>query len=170
MDVFKAVMALSFSVAGWVSLPLPQAQTTTSALMKHRRMIEDELHGAKLDVTHQVTVTYTKDGSLASDKRQVSQPVLFVTPVGGNQQTNAWLEGTVYKNQILGPLPLIPVSHMIGYDTENRPGAAARVEQWLDVHLTVVSFAMFVSNKCFWFIFQQYKLCLKIDSKNAITL
>ena len=133
MEVFKAVMALNFSVAGWVTLPLPQAQTTTNALMKHRRMIEDELHGAKLDVTHQVTVTYSKEGSLASDKRQVSQLVLFVTPVGANQE-NAWLEGTVYKNQILGPLPLIPVSQMIGYDTENRPGAAARVEQWPDVY------------------------------------
>ena len=71
---------------------------------------------------------------MSSDKRQVSQPVLMVTHVAG--EASPWTNTTAFKNQVVGTLPLVPVSQMIGYDADSKPGAAARVEQCLDIQFT----------------------------------
>ena len=128
LDCFKAIMSLRADCAAWVSMPLPHAQTTTNALIKHRRYLEDYLIAAKFEVTNQVSVLYKKP-SHAGDERPQTQQVLFVTPA--NQATsNGWHESEAYKSQTLSQIPMISVSQMLGYeDGAAKPGAAARIEQ-----------------------------------------
>lgn len=128
IQMFNTVLSLSGRNAGLVMMPVVHAQTTQNALLKHTRIILDALNAAGLDITNNVALLFDKQGSLSHDKRKTLQNCLLVTTTAGQEQ-NAWLNSTAWANQCIGPVPLIKVSDMIGYDADSPPGASARVSQ-----------------------------------------
>lgn len=108
--------------AAHVQLPICHTNTTSQVVYKHRRLVEDNLMTSqKLDITQTVALHSKPDEAHASDKRGGVQTCLFVT---ADPATSSW-----QSPQVIGPISLIRVRDMIGYDTENRPGATARAEQ-----------------------------------------
>lgn len=112
----------------FIQLPLFHTQTTLPALLKRKRLIEDTLLKFDVDFTTGLTLLFQKDSTRAStDKRTPSQPCL-VCAVG--KAGNKWLEQSQpLQTGILGPFAVCAVSDMIGYDSDQKPGAAARAEQ-----------------------------------------
>lgn len=105
-----------------VQLPIPHSNTTVTALSKHRRIIEDHFLSAHLDFTHSVAVFVQKPPDApASDRRGGIHPALSICPT--NRQCS-WT-----PPDMVGPVNLVRVSDMLGYDPESRPGATARIEQ-----------------------------------------
>ena len=108
--------------AAHVQLPICHTNTTSQVVYKHRRLVEDNLMSSqKLDISQTVALHSKPDEGHASDKRGGVQTCLFVT---ADQAASTW-----QSPQVIGPIPLIRVRDMLGYDTENRPGATARAEQ-----------------------------------------
>ena len=108
--------------AAHVQLPICHTNTTSQVVYKHRRLVEDNLMSAqKLDISQTVALHSKPDEGHASDKRGGVQTCLFVT---ADQATTSW-----QSPQVIGPIPLIRVRDMVGFDSENRPGATARAEQ-----------------------------------------
>lgn len=73
---------------------------------------------------------FAKEGSRqGSDKRPLTQNCAAIS----TGKACRWQESEALQNSALGPLPLLKVSEMQGYDPESgtRPGAAARLEQML---------------------------------------
>lgn len=132
LEVFAASLSMSPTSMGIVMLPVLHAATSSTALVKHTRAITDFLMKASLDVTQQITISYDKQGSMANDKRKSFQSAMLVTSTSG-QESNPWTSSKVFKSGLVGPIPLIKIADMRGYDVDadSRPGAAARVEQSL---------------------------------------
>lgn len=110
--------------------PASIAAITQQALLKNRRKVEDTLGKSGLDVLHTVSVFLNKSSSMTSDKRKTSTPALFLTTVL-SQADNRWLPSQAWISQSIGPVPLIRVSDMRGYEADQKPSAAARIEQIL---------------------------------------
>ena len=128
-QAFQALLSMSPCHAGHVQMPVPQCQAIPQAVLKHRRLLQDALNSAGFDVLRDVSLVFDKAGCPAGDKRDPWHPCIFVTAVG--HETNMWSECAVSSLRSIGPCPLIRVADMLGFDAENRPGAAARVEQKL---------------------------------------
>ncbi|CAK9011451.1 unnamed protein product [Durusdinium trenchii] len=128
LEVFSQSVSMTTLSMGLVLLPVLHAQTTPAALVKHTRAMTDFFMKSGLDVTQQITVSYDKQSSMANDKRKAYQTAMLVT-TASNQDDNPWTACKVFKSGTLGPIPLIKIADMAGYDSDNRPGAAARVEQ-----------------------------------------
>lgn len=73
------------------------------------------------------------------------QHVLFVTSTN-DQSQNIWTGSNVWNCQSIGPVPLIRVSDMLGYEADNRPSPSQRVEQNLGstLHSKCVAHVIFV--------------------------
>lgn len=112
-------------VLGHLQLPVLQSNTTSKALLKHTRLIEDALVGSGISPHTRVTLQFTlpPDGA-ASDKRKLSQACIACA---SDPDKLSWMTPPV-----IGPLPLCKISDMKGYDAEQRPGPSARAEQSLD--------------------------------------
>ena len=109
---------------GHLQWPVPHSNTTNGALVKHRRILEDHFNGAKLDTTHVVGVYVTRPADApTSDKRQGVHPAVAMR---ADPRLCPWT-----PPDMIGPIPLVRVSDMAGYDPDSRPGATARVEQSL---------------------------------------
>ena len=98
--------------------------------MKHSRKVEDTLWKASLDISQRVTLLFSKESTRqGSDKRALTQGCIspFAT------KNCKWQDSDAHQTGVLGPLPILKVSEMVGYDPDTgmRPGAAARVEQML---------------------------------------
>lgn len=134
---------------GYVQCPVSQAQTNFKAIVKRKRLIEDPLVKADIDFGHTVMLQFSKDDSSrqSTDKRPCSQAVLACV---SDPRSNKWLEESVaLARGVLGPLPLCPVSQLPGYDSEQKPGAAARAAQTLSDYMEhirqqIVFLSMFV--------------------------
>lgn len=126
-QVFQSLLALSPDHAGHVQLPVPQSQALDKAVLKQRRILEDMLGQAGLDALRSVSLFFDKAGCPAGDKRDPWHPCLFVTATG--HEVNSWSQCAVGTQRSIGPCPLIRVVDMLGFDSENRPGAAAGAEQ-----------------------------------------
>ena len=128
MAVMCNVLNLGANNIGHVQLPVTQTQTSLTALIKHRRLVEDYFISQGFDVagrTVSLNFETSRDATL-SDTRGGVQPCLFLQqPVGANKPS-PWTPPS-----IVGPLPLIRVMDMIGYDAESRPAPAQRTEQQL---------------------------------------
>lgn len=132
LDLVNNVCSMGQTNVGHVQVPLYHSGTTVSALLKHRRKLEDCLLKADMDITNTLTLVFAKESARATtDKRPITQQV--ITPYAG--KTCKWMESEALQNSVVGPLPLLRVSEMQGYDPEGgaRPGAAARLEQKLDL-------------------------------------
>ena len=116
--------------AGFVYLPVETTSTNQQTVVKHHRLIQDTLSAKGMDVLKVVSVNFSKPGSANTDKRSLVQHALFVTSKA-EQADNIWTSCNAWNQQSLGPIPLIKVSEMVGYDAESKPSPSARVEQQL---------------------------------------
>ena len=127
-NAFNNILAMSPTHCGHVQLPVMQSQTSTEAWLKHRRMAEDILKKAGMDITVAVSLTFDKSSNHANDRRTVNHLCNFIT-ASSHQQGNAWSNCAAATTGVIGPCQLIRVSDMRGFDPDNRFGAAARTEQ-----------------------------------------
>lgn len=136
---FSQVLAMSPMNAGHCQVPVMQKQTTTDAWIKHRRVLEDALKKSRMDVTTPIALTFDKSSNHANDKRSVNHQCLFVTSID-HQQANGWITSAAVTKGVIGPCPLIRVTDMLGFDPDNRLGAASRTEQFLALSFTIRDF------------------------------
>ncbi|CAK9014178.1 FO synthase subunit 1, partial [Durusdinium trenchii] len=128
LTMLTNVCALNPGNVGHIQLPQVQAQTTLSAVTKHRHQVELALLKADMDFSTSLTLAFQKESARSgADKRPASQVCL----IAYSGKTCKWNSSDMLQNGFLGGVPLIKVSDMEGYDAETRPGAAARVEQIL---------------------------------------
>lgn len=130
LDFVNNICSLSPRNIGRIQLPWFHQATSMNALLKHRRKLEDALLKSDMDFTNTLTLLYSKDSSRSgTDRRPLTQSV--ITPFAG--KSCKWLETDTLQSALLGPLPLLKVSEMQGYDFDAglKPGAAARIEQTL---------------------------------------
>lgn len=131
LELLRNVCSLSSRNLGHIQLPLIHASTTMQAIIKHRRKIEDGLiQGTDVELRQGVTLLFAKDSSrAASDRRPSTQNCLTVFA----DKSCKWTDSEALQAGTIGPLPLLRVSEMTGYDSEtgSRPSAATRVEQML---------------------------------------
>ena len=146
LGLMQNVCSLGPGNMAHIQQPLFHQATTMSALVKHRRRLEDFLLKSDLDISNNLTLTFSKDASMSSDKRAMTQPCYCVI----SSKNCRWLESEPLSTSVLGPLPRLRVSDMQGYDPEtgSRPGAAARIEQ------NLVQFGVFF-HQCFIEITEQ---------------
>ena len=114
--------------AGLVYVPVLTTASAQKTVLHHRRLLEDALAAQGLDVLNVCSLTFSKQGSHASDKRKLLHHVLFVTATA-EQSQNIWTGSNAWNGSSIGPVPLIRVSDMLGYDADARPGPSQRVEQ-----------------------------------------
>ena len=139
----SAVLALSSTHVGIVQYPVYQSQTNQMTLVKHRHTLDNLLLKAGLTAYHPVLFLYEKPDSTARDGRSLSQMAMAV--FHGNFDSCAFMESGAIKEGKLGPVPLIRIADLLGFDDVRRPGASARVEQKLVWSLeTRFSFCWFV--------------------------
>ena len=129
VQTLQSILTSSAKNAAHVQVPLPHAQTNASAVVKHRRLLEDQLMNASLDVLWPVTLAFDKSQLSAGDKRAPWHPCLFVT--ANCHETSPWQDSHAAQTRAIGPCPLIRVADMLGFDETMRPGASARTEQSL---------------------------------------
>lgn len=123
LGTMTTVLNLSQNNIAHVMMPVTQSNTTSNALVKHWRIIEDSFIASGLDVTQKVGLHLQKPTEAAGNDRR-----------GGLQTCIAVAGGRVCAWEppvVIGPLTLVKVSDMIGYSEESRPGATARAEQIL---------------------------------------
>ena len=122
MSSLSTICNLGAKNIGHVQFPVPHSNTTGPAIAKHRRILEDHFMAARLDTSHQVALYVTRPADApASDRRQGIHPAMSVTV---DARSSPWT-----CPDMIGPVALVRVSDMIGYDPDSRPGATARVEQ-----------------------------------------
>ena len=82
------------------------------------------------DKMQPVTLNFDKTNLPAGDKREPWHPCLYCTALVN--ESTAWDNYATALQRSIGPCPLIRVSDMLGFEADgNRPGASARLEQFL---------------------------------------
>ena len=128
LTLLQNVCSLGPYNVGFIQKPLFHAATSMGALVKHQRKMEDMLLKSDLDFSQSLTLMFSKDSARqGSDKRPQTQGCM----VPWASKANKWQDSEAIQSGILGPLQLVSVMEMQGYDPESRPGPAARVEQTL---------------------------------------
>ncbi|CAK9106185.1 unnamed protein product, partial [Durusdinium trenchii] len=96
---------------------IPVDQSMNSAMPEIGRFLSrDGLASGGLDILTNTSVTYSKPNSAGNDKRKLAQQALFLT-TANTQSENVWTASSAWVSQTLGPVPLIKISDMIGYDS-----------------------------------------------------
>ena len=126
LNDLNSLLVLSPLHAAYLQFPVVHGQTTVKAKCKHWRSIEDSLINNGLDFSTSVALTFEANDQHQGDKRALMHPGAFVT---GSQDGNFWQQSAPCLCSRIGPCRLIRVQDMVGYDSETRPGAAARLEQ-----------------------------------------
>lgn len=138
VNMTKTILNMADTNCAHLQCPLYHSQTVPPALLKHQRTLEDSLVAGGCDVMSRVSLHFDKSQARASDTRMAVQLCLAVT--SNSFATNRWKENSVFQKCSIGPVPLIRVSDMIGFDSEIRLGASARAEQTLDSAYYSLSF------------------------------
>ena len=125
------VLAMSSSHIGFVQYPVIKSQTNQTTLVKHRHALDLLLLKAGLTAYHMVQIAYDKPDSSARDTRCLSQLAMVV--FHANFDACDFMERRAVKEGRFGPVPLIRVADMIGFDEARRPAPSARTEQMLDL-------------------------------------
>ena len=124
LETLSLVLNLGPQNLGHIQLPITQSNTTPAAMVKHRRSIEDFFLSNTIDITQSVGLHLRKPSDAhASDRRGCLQSCLAVCQ---DARKSSWAAPV-----LIGPLDLVKVSDMIGYEADQRPGATARAEQRL---------------------------------------
>ena len=129
LRVMGDVLAMASDNMGFVQYPVLTSQTSTSALIKHRHMLDNNMLKHNLTVHHHVQIAYSKPNSTANDNRALSQPAVAV--FHANFDESSFQQSTGVKHGRVGPCELIRIADFEGFDETKRPGASARVEQRL---------------------------------------
>ena len=130
LGLLQNVCSLGSGNVGFIQQPLFHQATSMAALMKHKHKLEITLLKHELDLTQNLCLTYSKDSCRqGSDKRPQIQNCMAPWYGKGSK----WQESEAFQSGLLGPLNLLNVMDMKGYDhdTGARPGPAARLEQTL---------------------------------------
>ena len=123
LETMSCLLNIGMQNIAHIQLPIPQSNTTPQAMTKHRRTIEDYLLSQSCG-SQAVGLHLTRPNDAhASDKRGCLQSCVAVYV---DSKTFPWSLPI-----LIGPLELIRVSDMLGYDEVNRPGVTARAEQTL---------------------------------------
>eukprot|EP00435_Cladocopium_sp_Y103_P033211 s2906_g8.t1 len=123
LEIMSSLLNMGVQNIAHIQLPIPQSNTTLQALTKHRRTIEDYLLShACASQTVGLHLTKPNDAH-GHDKRGCLQGCVACYFDSRNPPWNLPI--------LIGPVELIRVSDMLGYDEVNRPGATARAEQTL---------------------------------------
>ena len=131
VNMLNTIVSMGSGNVGLIQLPIAHSAIKLETVVTYTRKIEDPLLKAKLDFTTRPTLTYSRESVRAgSDKRATTQSSLMVV---SDRATNKWLDSECGQSGVLGPLPVCPVSEMIGYDPENRPSPGQRAAQSLAV-------------------------------------
>jgi hypothetical protein len=133
IGALASILGMGPNCCGHYQVTVFQSQTTMPAMVKHRRLIEDQLIASKMSIVNAFQLLFNKDESTSSrDQRALSQPCIGL--LHSNFPDSAWLSSRVLVEGKLGPVPLLPFNQFQGYDDITRPGASARVEQTLGCH------------------------------------
>ena len=116
-------------MVGLVLYPVFQSQTSEAALLKHRQQLDNALLKGGLSVINPVQILYEKPQSTARDARSLFQ--LCLATFHSHFTKHAFQQSQAVKEGKMGPAPLIKMGDLLGYDSETKPGASARVEQSL---------------------------------------
>lgn len=127
VQVLSTVLSMNPRCHGaHVQLPLNQTNTKPTAVISHRRKLEDALVTARMDTSRDVILHFASPpDSTASDKRGGIQSCFAVTQ---DAKLCAW-----NFPQVITPIPLVRVADMLGYDENSKPSPSARAEQSLYV-------------------------------------
>lgn len=117
-------------------LPVEQSNTTSKAVVKHTRTIQDTLFDQGMDILNTVTLHFQKPADCAAnDKRKVVQLCLAVS---ADSDKSLWSIPPV-----ISQIPLVKIAEMRGYDSEGKPGPSARTEQFPAFTFKVLLFILF---------------------------
>ncbi|CAK8996456.1 unnamed protein product [Durusdinium trenchii] len=132
VSTLTTVLGMAGRNIAHIQLPVPQTNTTGGALVKHRRSIEDSLLSAGFDVTTTLALLFEKPvDATGADRRGGCQTCLVLC---SDIRSTPWTVPSA-----IGPMKLIKVNEMIGYDPDSRPGATARAEQkGLNPHIEII--------------------------------
>ena len=144
VEVLRQILNTNLQSLGHVQMPVVQAQTSVNAQLKHKRLFEDNLLTRDLDLSHSVTMAFKKEAEHRQDKRNGTQHAYAVHSGHMRFSQSLWASSDAVARGFIDNLPLIKVSDMIGYDADNRPGAAARAEQFLGLSSVVLHVLMCV--------------------------
>lgn len=124
MQTMCTMLSLGACNFGHVQYPIPHSNTSSEALIKHKRIIEDLFNAAGFSITTTLALHVTRpNDARQSDQRECIHTCLCLST---DFKASLWTAPV-----FVGPVPLIKVADMIGYDPDNRPSATFRVEQTL---------------------------------------
>ena len=103
--ILGQLLMMSSSSMGFLQYPTLQCQTNSSALLKHKHLLESSFLKASMTLHRNIQICYSKPNSTARDTRSLSLPALAV--FHGTFTDAALLESTAVREGILGPCPLI---------------------------------------------------------------
>lgn len=146
----QSLLVLSPLHGAYVQFPVLHGQTTQKATCRHSRSIEDNMLSNGLDFSTPVALTFEANDQHQGDRRQLMHPGCFVS---GGQDGNFWQQSAPCLTSRIGPCRLIRVQDMVGYDSETRPGAAARLEQNLS-RSSFLSSSRFLGNMYVFLLFK----------------
>ena len=128
--MLASLIASSSGSLGHVQLPMSHRAMAPSTATKNRRTVEDLLLKQKLSVDNHLVLLFDRpaEGN-SSDRRSLVQCCLM-TPSGASS-ASVWQNSQAMQDGRIGPLPLIRVADMVGFDETNRPSPSARIEQLL---------------------------------------
>lgn len=126
LNTTAAMLALSASSVCHLQFPVVQSQTSAPAVMKHRRLLEDQAVKSNLNLAYHVVVMWERRQSADRGQGQICSALFH-----NNYQRPDFLNCEAVQSGCIGPVPLIAYSEMLGYDDTTRPGPSARVEQIL---------------------------------------
>lgn len=129
LKTFATLLSMGSAMVGLVLYPVFQSQTSESALLKHRQQIDNALLKGGLSVINPIQVLYEKPQSTARDTRSLHQ--LSLATFHNHFAKHSFWQSQAVREGKMGPAPLIKMGDLLGYDSETKPGASARVEQFL---------------------------------------
>lgn len=129
ITVLSSILAMSSNHFAWVQCPLIQSQTSLPALIKHQHMLDNLLLKNSLEFSLNIQLLFRKPDSTSRDSRQLSQRVLCVTHT--NFENGIHRQSTAISGGYVGPLPLVKLADMLGFDEVAKPGPSLRTEQQL---------------------------------------
>lgn len=98
--------------------------------MKHQHILDNSLLKNSLNFGFNVGLVFTKPESTSRDARVPTQPIRACTHSNFNNDT-PFAESNAVKTGLVGPLPLIKIADLMGFDDATRPGPSQRTEQQL---------------------------------------
>ena len=78
-----------------------------------------------------IGLVFTKPESTARDSRMPTQQIRGCTHSNFNNVSTPFSESAAVKTGLVGPLPLIKIADLVGFDDATRPGPSQRTEQQL---------------------------------------